>query len=63
MDSGIKFIKWKEAIESKGWKVNLMKTKVMVSGSITKDGMTKSKVDPYGVSSMRVKANSAFCLQ
>ena len=31
---------------SKGLKVNLGKTKVVVCGSITKDGMSKSKVDP-----------------
>ena len=30
-----KFLKWKEAFESKGLMVNLEKTKVMVSGSIT----------------------------
>ena len=44
-----KFLKWKEAFESKGLKVNLVKTKVMVSGGITKDGMSISKVDPCGV--------------
>ena len=32
-------LKWKEAFESKGLKVNLGKTKVMVCGGITKDGM------------------------
>ena len=52
------FLKWKEAFESKGLKVNLGKTKVMVSGSITKDGMSLCKVDPCGVCSLRVKANS-----
>ena len=57
------FIKWKEAFESKCLKVNLGKTKVMVSVGITKDGMSKSKVDPCGVYSLRVKANSAFCVQ
>ena len=36
-----KFLKWKEDFESKDLKVNLGKTKVMVSGGITKDGMTK----------------------
>ena len=41
-----KFLKWKEAIESKGLKVNLGKTKVMVSSGIAKDGLSKSKVDP-----------------
>ena len=58
-----KFIKWKEAFESKDLKVNLGKTKVMVSGSITKDYLSKNKVDPCGVCSLRVKANSALCLQ
>ena len=41
-----KFLKWKQASEGKGLKVNLGKFKVMVSGSIIKDGMFKSKVDP-----------------
>ena len=53
-----KFLKWKEAFESKGLKINLGKTKVMVSSSIKKDGMSKSKVDPCWVSSLIVKANS-----
>ena len=35
----------------------------MVSGGITKDGMSKSKVDPCGVYSLRVKTNSVLCLQ
>ena len=38
-----KFFEWKEAFESKGLKVNLSKTKVMVSCGITKDGLSKSK--------------------
>ena len=54
--------KWKEAFWSKGYKVNLGKTKVMVSSGITKDGMSKSKVDPCGVYSLRVKANTVLCL-
>ena len=58
-----KFLKWKEAFESKGLKVNLGKTKVTVCGSITKDGLSKGKVDPYGVCRLRVKANSVLCLQ
>ena len=37
-----KFIKWKEAFQSKGLKVNLEKTKLMVSSGIT---MSISKVD------------------
>ena len=37
--------------------------KVMVSSGITKDGLYKSKVDPCGVCSLRVKANSVLCVQ
>ena len=57
-----KFKKWKEAFERKGSKVNLWKPKVMVCCCITKDGMSKSKVDPCGVCSLRVKANSVLCV-
>ena len=35
----------------------------MVSGDITKDDMSKSKVDPCGVCSLRTKTNSVLCLQ
>ena len=35
----------------------------MVSGSITKDGLSESKVDPCSVCSLRVKANSVLCVQ
>ena len=57
-----KFLKCKEAFESKGLKVNLGKTKVMVCGGITKDGISKSKVDPCSVCCLRVKANSVLFL-
>ena len=50
------------AFDNKGLKVNLGKTKVMVSGGITMDGMSKSNDDPCGVCSLRVKANSVLCL-
>ena len=58
-----KILKWKEALESKGMNVDLGKTKIMVSCSITKDGMSKSKVDPCEVCSLRVKVNSVLSLQ
>ena len=58
-----KFLKWKEVFESNGLKVNLGKTKVMVSGSITKNGLSKSKVEICGVCNCRVKANSVLCVQ
>ena len=44
-------------------KVNLEKTKEMSSSGITKDGMSKSKVDPCGACSLRVKANSDLYVQ
>ena len=42
------FIKLKEAFESKGLKVSVGKTMAMVSGGITKDGLSKSKIDHVG---------------
>ena len=53
-----RFLKLKETFESKGLKVNPWKTKVMVSGGITKDGMSKRKEDPCGVCSLKVKKKS-----
>ena len=57
------FLKWKVAFYSKGLNVNLVKTMVMVSSSITKDVLSKSNVDPYGICSLTVKANSVLCVQ
>ena len=54
-----KFFKWEEAFESKGLKVNLKKTKVMVSGS--KREVLKSKVDLWAKCGKRVMANSVMC--
>ena len=48
-------------LKLKAMNVDLGKTMVMVSGGITKDGMSKSKVDRCGVCSLRVKANSVLC--
>ena len=42
---------------------NLRKIKVMVCGGITKNGMSKGKIDPCGVGSLRVKANAVLCLE
>ena len=58
-----KFLKRKEVFKSKGLKVNLGKTKVMVSCGIAKNGLTKSEVDPCDVCSFRVMANSVLCVQ
>ena len=57
------FFKWKEVFESKGFKVSLGKTKVMVSGDIATVRMSQSNVDPCGVCSLRVQAYSVLCLQ
>ena len=54
-----KFLKWKEAFESKGLKVNLKKVKVTVSGS--KGEVLKSKVDPCAECRKRVMANLMMC--
>ena len=42
-----KFWKWKEAFESKGLKVNLGRTKVVVSGA--EGEMSVSKIDSCGI--------------
>ena len=54
-----KFWKWKMAFESKGLKVNLGKTKMMVSGA--EEEVSVSKVDPCGMCGKRVRANSVLC--
>ena len=43
-------------------KVSLGKTKVMVCGGITKNGMFRSKADPCVVCCLKVNANSVLCL-
>ena len=53
-----KFWKWKEAFERKGLRVNLEKTKVLVSGA--EGEVTVSKVDPCGICGKRVMANSVL---
>ena len=52
-----------EAFESKGLEVNLLKTNLSVSGDITMDAMSDSNVDPCGVCSFSVRANSVLSLQ
>ena len=54
-----RFWNWKDALESKGLKVNNRKTKVMVSGS--EGELFKSKIDPLGVGGRRIMANSMLC--
>ena len=54
-----KFLKLKEALESQELKMNLKKTKVMVSGS--KGEVPNSNVDPCSKCGKRVRANSVMC--
>ena len=50
---------WKDALKSKGLKLNTRKTKVMVSGS--EGELYKSKIDSCGVCGRRIMANSVLC--
>ena len=56
-----KFWKWKEAFESKGLKVNIERTKVIVSGA--EGEVSVSKVDPCGNCGKRVMTNSLLCVK
>ena len=56
-----KFWKWKEALERKGLKANLGKTKVVVSGA--EGEVSVSKVHPRGICGKRVMANSVLCVK
>ena len=53
------FDEWREAFESKGMRVNLGKTKLIVSGM--KEEAFDSKIDPCGVCGTRVMSNSVLC--
>ena len=57
------FSKWKEAFETNGLKDNVGNTKVMVSGGITKDGLSKSTFYPCVVCCLRVKDSSFLFVQ
>ena len=58
----VKFSKWKEALEQKGLKVNLSKTKIMKT---SREAKTKevSQIDPCSVCGLRVKSNSNSVLR
>ena len=47
-----------ETFEGKRLKANLVKSKLFVSGSITKDDLSKRKEYPRGVCILRVNVNS-----
>ena len=54
-----RFWNWKDAMESKGLKVNTRKTKLMVSRS--KEELFKNKIDPCKVCGRIFMANSVLC--
>ena len=54
-----RFWNWKSALESKGLKVNIRKTKVIASGS--EGELFSSKIDPCGVCGRRVMGNLMLC--
>ena len=53
------FDEWREAFESKGMRVNLGKTKLMVSGM--EEETFDSKIDPCGVCGTRIMYNLVLC--
>ena len=56
-----KFWQWKEAFKSKGLKVNLGKTKVLMSGAESE--VSVSKVGPCVICGKQVMANSVLCVK
>ena len=54
---------WKGFFESMDLKVILGKPKVMVNEGITKDGLSKSKVDTYGIYRLSVRVSIILCVQ
>ena len=53
--------KWRYALEGKGLKVNVGKTKMMVSGMEREIAL--SKIDPSGICEKRVGYNAVCCTQ
>ena len=54
-----RFLNWRSALESKGLKVNLQNTKVMVCGS--EGEVIQSKIDPCGICNKRLTVDSVLC--
>ena len=53
------FDEWREAFESKEMRVNLGKTKLMVSGM--EEETFHSKINPCSVCGTRIMSNSVLC--
>ena len=54
-----RFQRWRDAMESKGMKVIIRKTKMMVSGA--EGEIVRSKVDQSGICGKRVMSNAVLC--
>ena len=54
-----RFQRWRGALDSKGMKVNIRKTKMMVSGA--EGEIVRSKVDPCEICGKRVMSNAVLC--
>ena len=54
-----RFQRWRDALESKGLRINIRKTKMMVSGA--EGEVVRSRVDPRGVCGKRVVSNAVWC--
>ena len=53
------FQRWRSALEGKGLKVNIGKTKMMVSGA--ENAVALSKMKPRGICGKRVMSNAVCC--
>ena len=58
-DLRARFQRWRSALEDKGLKVHIGKTKVMVSG--TENAIALSKIEPRGICRKRVVSNTECC--
>ena len=54
-----RFQRWRSAEEGEGLKVNIGKTKMMVSG--TENAIALSKMKPRGICGKRVVSNAVCC--
>ena len=54
-----RFQRWRDALESKKLRINIRKTKMMVSGA--EGEVVRSRVDPCGICGKRVVSNAVWC--
>ena len=54
-----RFQRWRSALEGKGLKVNIAKTKTMVSS--TENAIALSKIEPCGICGKTVVSNAVCC--